>query len=68
MNKTFTLILIALAVALIAYNVTIVDFQDPLNGDSTIALIGIVASLCAVLLLLIFRTSKKIQKKIEQRD
>ncbi|SIS37465.1 hypothetical protein SAMN05421766_101121 [Zobellia uliginosa] len=68
MNKTFTLILIALAVALIAYNVTIVDFQDPFNGDSTIALIGIVASLCAVLLLLIFRTSKKIQKKIEQRD
>jgi len=68
MNKTLTIILIILAIALIAYNVTMIDFQNPFNGDSTIALIGIVGSLCAVLLLLIFRTSKKIQQKVEQRD
>ncbi|MBU2948121.1 hypothetical protein [Zobellia uliginosa] len=68
MNKTLTIILIVLAIALIAYNVTMIDFQNPFNGDSTIALIGIVGSLCAVLLLLIFRTSKKIQQKVEQRD
>lgn len=55
-----------MALALIAYNVTIIDFETPFAGKSTIALIGIVASLCAILLLLIFRTSKKIQQKIEE--
>lgn len=68
MNRTLTLLLIILAIGLIAYNVTLVDFSDPIQGDSTIALIGILASLCAIVLLLIFYTSKKIQKKIEGDD
>lgn len=66
MNKTLTIILIVLAVALIAYNVTLVNFENPLEGDSIIALIGIVASLCAIVLLLIFMTSKKIQDKVNK--
>ncbi len=66
MNKTLSVILIILAVGLMAYNVTLVDFENPLQGDSTIALIGILASLCAVVLLLIFITSKKIEKKIKE--
>ncbi|MDF0706733.1 hypothetical protein [Flagellimonas okinawensis] len=66
MNKTFAIVLIILALALIAYNVTLVDFQDPIQGDSTIALIGIVASLCAIVLMLIFMTSKKIDKKLKK--
>lgn len=66
MNKTFNIILIIVALALIAYNVTLVDFNNPLQGDSTIALIGIVASLCAIVLLLIFMTSKKVEKKINE--
>ncbi|MBT2160473.1 hypothetical protein [Zobellia barbeyronii] len=68
MNKTLTIIIVIAAIALIAYNVTMIDFENPFNGDSTIALIGIVASLCAIMLILIFRTSKKIQKKVEQRN
>lgn len=66
MNKTFSIILILLALALIAYNVTLVDFQNPFQGDSTIALIGIVASLCAIVLLLIFIASKRIDKKLKE--
>ncbi|MBO6534147.1 MAG: hypothetical protein ACE37L_10800 [Allomuricauda sp.] len=65
MNKTFAVILIVLALALIAFNVTLVDFEQPFQGDSTIALIGIVASLCAIVLMLIFMTSKKIDKKLK---
>ncbi|MBA4745481.1 hypothetical protein [Flagellimonas halotolerans] len=65
MNKTFAIVLIILALGLIAYNVTLVDFENPLQGDSTIALIGIVASLCAIVLMLIFITSKKIDKKLK---
>ncbi|RIV35116.1 hypothetical protein D2V08_07065 [Flagellimonas lutimaris] len=66
MNKTFAVVLIILALGLIAYNVTMVDFENPLKGDSTIALIGIVASLCAIVLMLIFMTSKKIDKKLKK--
>lgn len=68
MNRTLTIILIILALGLIAYNVTLVDFGNPLQGDSIIALIGILASLCAIVLLLIYITSKKIQKKINKDD
>lgn len=66
MNKSFTIILLVLAIALIAYNATLVDFQHPLEGNSVIALIGIIASLCAIALLLIFITSRKIKDKIDQ--
>ncbi|WP_297705169.1 hypothetical protein [uncultured Eudoraea sp.] len=65
MNKTFTIVLIILAIVLIIYNFTHIDFDEPLKENSIVALIGIVASLCAILLLIIYLTSKKIQKKIE---
>ncbi|MDT7828708.1 hypothetical protein RQM65_08535 [Pricia sp. S334] len=65
MNRTLNIILIVLALALIAFNVTMVDFQNPFQGDSVIALIGIVAPLCAIALLLIFRVSKKIQRRVD---
>jgi len=66
MNKTVSIILIVLAIALIAYNVTLVDYANPFNGQSIIAVIGILAALCAIILILIYRTSKKIQKKVEE--
>ena len=66
MNKTVSSILIIAAVGLIAYNVTLVDYSDPLQGDSIIALIGILAALCALVLILIFLASKKIEKKIKE--
>ena len=64
--KIFTIILVLIVVALIAYNATIIDFEKPFEGDSLIAIIGIVAALCAVLLLLIYTQSKKIQNKIKE--
>lgn len=67
MSKTLHIILIVLALLLIAYNVTIIDFEKPLQGNSTIAIIGIIAPLCAILLLLIYRTSKKIHEKIDKK-
>ena len=66
MSRTFTVVLIVLAIVLIAYNVTLVDFNNPLEGNSVIALIGILAALCAIILLMIFTVSKKIQKKIDE--
>ncbi len=66
MSKTLSVVFIVFALALVAYNVTLVDFNNPLEGDSVIALIGIVASSCAIVLLLISMTSKKIQKKVNE--
>ncbi|GMN06586.1 hypothetical protein MTsPCn5_19750 [Croceitalea sp. MTPC5] len=65
MSKTFTIILVAIALALAIYNITLLDFDHLFKGDSLIACIGILASFCAILILLIFNTSKKISKKLK---
>ncbi|HEY4628780.1 MULTISPECIES: hypothetical protein [Flavobacterium] len=62
--KIFTNILVFLALALIIFNVTLLDFSHPFQGNSLYAIIGVAASLCAVLILLIFRMSKKIEEKM----
>ncbi|HOD09445.1 MAG TPA: hypothetical protein PLH25_04435 [Flavobacterium sp.] len=63
--KIFTTILIVIAFGLIVFNVTLLDFDKPFEGESSIALIGIAAALCAVFILLIFRMSKKIEDKLK---
>ena len=63
--KIFTNILLFIAIALIIVNVFLLDFDKPLEGNSMIALIGIVASFCAVCILVIFRMSKKIEEKLK---
>lgn len=65
--KIFTGVLVILALALIVFNITLIDFQNPFQGDSGVAFIGIAASTCAVLILLIFRLSKKIEEKINNK-
>ncbi len=66
--KIFTLILSVIAVGLIIYNATMVDFNAPFEGKSVTAIITIVAALCAILLLQILRVSKKIEKKVKQKQ
>ena len=63
--KIFTTVLIVIAFALIVFNITLLDFDNIFKGDSIIGLIGIAASICAVLILLIFRMSKEIQDKTQ---
>ena len=65
--KIFTTILIILAIALIIFNVTMLDFNHPFEGNSMVALIGIVASFCAVFILLIFKISKRIEEKLKNQ-
>ncbi len=54
---------ILLALALLVYNATFVNYSSPLQGDSSVALIGVIACACAIILLLILRVSRKIAKK-----
>ncbi|WP_298140144.1 hypothetical protein [Flavobacterium sp.] len=65
--KIFTTILIVIAVGLMAFNITLLDFQNPFEGDSLVALVGIAAAFCAVLILLIFKMSKKIEEKLKNQ-
>ncbi len=64
--KLFTYILTILAVVLIAFNITKVDLENPFIGDSIIALMIIVAGLCAIVLLAILRISKRIEINYKQ--
>lgn len=63
--KIFTNLLILVAIALIIFNVTLLDFEKPFEGNSVVALIGIAAAFCAVFILLIFKMSKKIEEKLK---
>ena len=60
-------IFIALAILLLIYNVTQVNYDAPFQGDSTVALIGILGSTCAIILLLILQISRKIARKEKER-
>ncbi len=65
MNKWVQLTLVLIAVALIIYNSTVLDFEDITYGDSGIALIGIFCSLIGIVLVLILRLSKKVEDKLK---
>lgn len=65
--KTLIYILIALALVLGIYNVTLIDFSNLSEKQSTVALIGIAASVSAVLLLTILLQSKKVEQKLKEK-
>jgi len=54
---------ITLAILLLIFNLTKVDFGQLFSKDSKIGLIGVLACACAVVLLLILYVSKKINSK-----
>lgn len=62
--KKLIYVLGALALVLVVFNLFQIDFADPFTGDSLIAIIGVVAGLCAVLLLIILLLAKKIQQRM----
>lgn len=58
--KLFTYIVIALSLITIVFNATKINLEKPFEGESTIAIIGIVASLCAILIVTLFTVAKKV--------
>lgn len=66
--KIFTYIIIALAIVFIGINMTRLDFNNLLEGESLIAIIGIISIICAVVILLIFRLSKSIEDKLKTKN
>ena len=64
--KTFIKIMIFISVIMLFFNISKVDTQDLLDDKSVIALIGIIASLSAIVILIILIISRKIQNKIKK--
>ena len=64
--KIFIYVLMILSAILVVYNATQIDFNDPLGEDSIIAVIVVIAGLCAILILAILNTSKKIKEKVKK--
>jgi len=64
--KILTIVLSVIALGLIIFNFTKVDFNAPFEGESVIALITIVASFCVIIMMAILRTSKRIEQKVKE--
>jgi hypothetical protein len=58
--KKALIALMIVSVGMLLFNLTQVDWEAPLEGKSTVAVIGIMAAACAFLLLLLLFLSKKI--------
>ena len=65
--KIFTIILSVLSIILIGFNSTKIDLNNPVSGESAIALITILAALCAIILLQILRISKRIEAQVKKK-
>lgn len=65
--KIFTLILTVIAIVLIIFNATKLNFEALFEGESFTAIITIIVALCAIMLLQILRISKKIEKLDKKR-
>ncbi len=64
--KIVSYIIMILAVALIIFNITKISIDEPFEGQSIVAVIGVIAGLCAIFLMAIFLVSKKIEEKTKQ--
>jgi hypothetical protein len=63
--KYFTILVTLIASGLIIFNVTMLDFNNLFEDQSIVALITILASLCAIALLQILRFSKRVDQKLK---
>ncbi len=66
MSTKFIYFLTTLAAALLIYNLTVVDFDNPFEGDSFTAVVSGMIDAIAIVLLLILVQAKKIKEKSDQ--
>jgi uncharacterized integral membrane protein len=65
--KYVAYLIIILAFVLGVFNATKLDFNALFEGESIVGLITILASLCAIVLMLILLTSKRIEEKVKSK-
>lgn len=65
--RVFTIAATIIAIALIIFNATKLNFDALFRSESATAAMTIIAALCVIVLLQIFRISKKIEKLHKRR-
>lgn len=65
--REFTIVATIIAIALIIFNATKLNFDALFRSESATAAMTIIAALCVIVLLQIFRISKKIEKLHKRR-
>ncbi len=63
--KIFIIVLAILSVVSIVFNVYLIDFSNPFEGNSGVALISAGIATIALLLLLIFYYSRRIKQNLK---
>ena len=66
--KTFTIIFTVVALLLIVFNATKINFEALFEGESIVAIITILALLCGVILLQILRFSKRVSEQLKNKN
>ena len=66
--KTFLRIMALLAFGMMIFNANMIDWEMPTEGDSLVAIIGILASGSALLLIWILMLALKINAKQKGKD
>lgn len=66
--KILIYILMALALIVIIYNLTLLDYSNLFGNENSLAFIGILSATCVLVLLGILLTSKAIAKKEESNE
>jgi len=65
--KQFTIIFTIIAILLIIFNATKINFKTPFEGESIVALITVLALLCGIILLQILRLSKRVDQHLKNK-
>jgi hypothetical protein len=63
--KIVTYVLMAIAFAMVIFNLTMIDYSQLSHEKNMVAIIGVVAAVCAILILLIFRLTTSLSEKIK---
>jgi hypothetical protein len=66
MSTKFIYFLTTMAAALFIYNLSVIDYDNPFEGDSFTAVVSGMIDAIAVVLLLILIQAKKIKEKSDQ--
>ena len=66
--KNFLRVMAVLALGMMIFNLTMIDWEMPTEGDSLVAIIGVLASGSALLLIWILLLSLKINAKQKGKD
>ncbi len=68
MGRTTRIVLLVLGIALIVFNLSTVDYNEPWSSTSQVAWIGVIAGVCAILIVLINQSALRVDSELKKRS